>query len=85
MAEPVTLKECPCGLTPLNLVVLGEAEGARPKYAFVAGDCCNEWIIEYRNQYEPIGSPEAIARAIKEWNAATRGALTGEAGGKENG
>lgn len=67
MAE---LAACPCGKVPERLVVDGE--GARPKFAWVSGICCHGWDVEFRNQYEPIGSPESDRRAREAWNAAPR-------------
>ena len=47
----VILAACPCGKTPNKLHI---AEGNTCKYAFVYGDCCGEWNIEFRTDYFKI-------------------------------
>lgn len=65
------LKACPCGKVPAHLSV-SSPEGDRPKWARVSGDCCGEWEIEYRNQYEQLGMPASQDRATAAWNRAPR-------------
>lgn len=70
--EPtVNLQPCPCGRTPTRLSV--EADHDRPKWAYVSGNCCGEWSIEYRNAYTMLNTPEADKIAMQAWNRAPRG------------
>lgn len=69
LIEEVKLKRCPCGQIPSKLLITDN--GA--KWAFAFGDCCNEWHIEFRTQYNPIDSKECMDLAIEEWNRAPRG------------
>jgi hypothetical protein len=64
------LLPCPCGKTPQRLIV--EAEGDRPKWARVSGNCCGEWMIEYRNAYTTLNTAEADRIAMLAWNRAPR-------------
>lgn len=65
------LKPCPCGQTPTTLQLFG----APPqKYTMAAGDCCNEWIIEFRSQYERDDA-KLQDLAAKAWNAMQRGGV----------
>lgn len=66
------LEQCPCGRQPPKLLVDGSD---RAKWAYVTGDCCGEWHIEFRNQYAPIPSDESMQLAVDAWNAAPRGTL----------
>ena len=68
-AEPEALAPCPCGQVPSRLIVQCEY---RAKYAYVGGDCCDEWQIEFRNNYEPPGSAASIALARAAWTKAPR-------------
>lgn len=66
------LKKCPCGSTPKSLQINAQD---RDKWAFVSGDCCGEWSIEYRNNYARVPSEESTERAREAWNNAPRAAL----------
>jgi hypothetical protein len=66
----VSLRPCPCGAVPQRLVI--DAEGDRPKWARVHGGCCDDWSIEFRNSYHPIGSAESQELAAQAWNEAAR-------------
>ena len=63
------LHKYPCGYRPSELHI---QEGACPKYSFVSGSCCNNWIIEFRADYFKPDSDELMDRAIKSWNSAKR-------------
>ncbi len=63
------LKHCPCGKTPEYLLI--DRYGS--KWAFVCGNCCNEWHIEFRLQYNNSDSPEGMKLAIEAWNESPRG------------
>lgn len=63
------LKPCPCGETP-NAVGI-EADSIQ-KWAFVYGDCCSEWYVEFRTEYNSPTSPECLALATEAWNEAPR-------------
>lgn len=65
------LKRCPCGVIPKELAITGNSNFV--KYAYVYGDCCGEWEIEFRTQYKDLESDECMALAIKAWNEAPRG------------
>ena len=64
-----TLLGCPCGKIPNKLSI---AEGSTCKYAYVCGDCCGEWNIEFRTGYHKVNTNECMELAIKEWNNASR-------------
>ena len=65
------LKQCPCGQIPEKLAIVG---GHTEKYAYVVGECCGEWHIEFRTDYQPRGSSELHNLAEAAWNGAPRGA-----------
>lgn len=62
------LKQCPCGETPDGLLIVDNGS----KWAFVSGNCCNEWNIEFRTHYHRIDSDECMGLAIEAWNSAKR-------------
>ena len=64
------LNKCPCGEIPDELHII---EGNSFKWAWVSGSCCNEWSIEFRTEYNDIGSDKCMESAITVWNGATRG------------
>lgn len=64
----MNLKPCPCGKTPNSLLLADNGV----KWAYVFGDCCNEWNIEFRTMYNPIDSEACMELAIEAWNSATR-------------
>lgn len=68
---PVELLPCPCGEIPANVRPIGDA--VRAKYAEASGDCCGEWIIEFRNSYE-TDMAAICANAVRAWNDAPRAA-----------
>jgi len=63
------LKKCGCGKIPKGLSIITSSGG---KWAFTCGDCCGEWFIEFRLDYNDIDSEEANALAVKWWNEAPR-------------
>jgi hypothetical protein len=63
------LKACPCGKIPTKLLLEETCAG---KYANAFGDCCNEWIVEYRTHLYQFDSDESRDNAIKAWNQSTR-------------
>jgi len=69
MNEP--LAPCPCGQTPTDIIIQQGGEGC--KYALVCGNCCNEWMVEFRTGYHELDTAECRALALAEWNAAPRG------------
>ena len=76
------LKPCPCGAVPILLNV--NSDGG--KWAYVSGDCCGQWEIEFRLQYAKADSDEANRRAAAAWNDAPRdAALTARAENAEAG
>lgn len=64
------LLSCPCGETPKKLIICDAGQGG--KWANVTGDCCAEWTIEFRTQYEKLDSNECMELAIEAWNEAPR-------------
>ena len=65
------LAPCPCGEIPEKLCV--EESDLMGKWALVKGYCCGEWIIEFREYCNPIGSERIMLLAREAWNAAPRG------------
>ena len=65
------LKPCPCGKTPDSLHIADNGS----KWAYVSGNCCNGWHIEFRTQYHRIESDECAALAVEAWNLAERSSL----------
>ena len=68
--ENMKLKPCPCGKTPNKLGLNYNGQGS--KWAVAYGDCCNEWMIEFRTYYKPLDSDECIKLAEEAWNNAPR-------------
>ena len=62
------LKPCPCGKVPTALILDCQRQA---KYGYAMGDCCNEWLIEFRNQYT-TNSETTMARAVEGWNDTPR-------------
>ena len=67
-ANKMKLAKCPCGKTPTNLAT----QQMTGRYYYATGDCCQEWIIEYRVEYGSAQT-EADTAAIDAWNNASRG------------
>mgnify|MGYP000282822972 CR=1 FL=1 len=63
------LKPCPCGKTPTKLHI---ETGATCKYSYASGDCCGEWLIEFRTHYLLAGTDGAMELAVEAWNEADR-------------
>ncbi len=59
------LKPCPCGQTPETLIV---TPSQSLKYAFVSGDCCNEWHVEFRTDYLDPDDTAYSELAAQAWN-----------------
>lgn len=66
------LKRCPCGKTPDKLFIQDAGQGG--KWAYVGGDCCDSWEIEFRTSYYDIDSKDCEDIALEAWNSAPRGA-----------
>ena len=70
MSEP--LAPCPCGKAVESLSIMeGEPSG---KWAWVSGNCCGEWSIEFRAEYNALDSDDCKRLAREAWNRAPRGA-----------
>ncbi len=65
------LKPCPCGKTPDSLHVTDAGQGG--KWANACGDCCDEWMIEFRTSYAALDSKACMCHAVEAWNEALRG------------
>lgn len=70
MNKMVELKPCPCGKTPTKLCVDGDYN--QSKWAWVSGDCCSDWSLEFRTGYNTYKSDECLALATERWNEAAR-------------
>ena len=62
------LKPCPCGKTPENVSVY---PGNTCKWAYVTGDCCQEWHLEFRTYFKD--GEELMRLAVEAWNEGPRG------------
>ena len=65
----IKLKKCPCGKTPTELGITDW----NSKWALVYGQCCGEWMVEFRTQYEDTGCAKCMEYATLAWNEAPRG------------
>jgi hypothetical protein len=63
------LAPCPCGRPISELQISDSGEG---KWANVTGNCCGEWMIEFRTKNEKLTSEKCISLAIEAWNSAPR-------------
>ena len=63
------IKRCPCGQVPSKLITTGHT---RPKWAYVNGDCCGAWEVEFRNSYKELNSAASNRLALDAWNEAPR-------------
>ena len=61
----MTLKKCPCGRYPNKLAI--EA-GSSCKWAFVYGDCCGSWLVEFKANCKDLDSEEIYDLAVDVWN-----------------
>jgi len=68
----VELAACPCGKTPTDVDIYDACQGG--KWANVQPNCCGEWMIEFRTNYEALDSVECKRLAIEAWNSAPRAA-----------
>lgn len=64
------LKPCPCGEIPTRLEITGQ--GGKSKWANVSGNCCGEWMIEFRTHYTEPDSDKCAELAREAWNSAKR-------------
>jgi len=68
--QKLVIKPCPCGETPDGLCITDAGQGG--KWANVAGNCCGEWMIEFRTQYFAQDSDECMKLAREAWNETKR-------------
>jgi hypothetical protein len=66
----MNIAPCPCGKIPIELYITDANQGS--KWAYVNGDCCGEWMIEFRTNYYNLDSPECRELALEAWNTAPR-------------
>lgn len=66
------LVPCPCGKTPTRLHVNDAGQGMR--WAHVAGNCCGDWELEFRTEYNALDSEKCYQLAVERWNEAPRSA-----------
>jgi hypothetical protein len=64
------IKSCSCGRLPDSLIITDNGQGT--KYANVAGNCCGEWMIEFRANYNDLNSEKCMQLAASAWNNAPR-------------
>lgn len=60
---------CPCGEVPSDIMI-NLPQGA--KYGTVAGNCCGDWVLEFKAGY-PKNNDELVLAARTAWNEAPRG------------
>ena len=65
------LKPCPCGETPTKLHITDAGQGG--KWALASGDCCGEWIVEFRTGNYALDHIKCYRRGMEYWNDAPRG------------
>lgn len=65
----MVLKPCPCGEIPTEL---GIQPSSTSKWAWVYGNCCGEWSIEFRTEYKDTDTDECMDLAIDAWGRAPR-------------
>ena len=61
---------CPCGKTPKSIGIYMISQGG--KWGFAVPDCCGEWMIEFRTQYNHEDTDECRKLALEAWNDAPR-------------
>ena len=66
-----TLAKCPCGEVPADLSIEDAGQGG--KWAWVCGNCCGAWHIEFRTDYHALDGETCKALAEAAWNRASRG------------
>lgn len=64
------LKRCPCGEIPSALYISDAGQGG--KWAYVYGDCCNVWEVEFRSHYHDTEGEKCMLLAVEAWNEAIR-------------
>lgn len=67
--EPRALAPCPCGEVPTELLINLPKNS---KYGHVAGNCCADWILEFKAGY-PKNDNHLIAVATMAWDRGPRG------------
>ena len=72
------LLPCPCGKIPEMLIVSDAGQGG--KWAYVSGNCCSEWELEFRTDYYNLDTKECLDLATERWNEAPRTALNTDKG-----
>ena len=66
----IKLAKCACGKNPTDVSIYDATQGG--KWANVQGNCCGEWMIEFRTNYLALDSDECKELAIAAWNDADR-------------
>lgn len=69
--EVELIKPCPCGKIPDKIYAVDNGQGR--KWAQAYGNCCGEWSVEFRTEYNEIDSDKCNKLAIEAWNEAPRG------------
>ena len=65
------LKRCPCGKVPERVSITDQGSGSR--YRVGIPNCCDEWMFEFRCDYQHQGTPEELTLAEDAWNNMPRG------------
>ncbi len=66
----LALALCPCGKQPKELSL--EDNGQGRKWATASGDCCSEWQIEFKTEYNDLDTAVCMDLAVKAWNDTPR-------------
>jgi hypothetical protein len=66
--EKPAYARCACGEVPAELAI-NLPPGS--KYGHVAGNCCGDWMLEFKAGY-PKDNEALLAKAVAAWNAAPR-------------
>lgn len=64
------LNKCPCGEVPTGLHITDNGQGG--KWATVSGNCCDNWMVEFRTEYRSLDSDGCMVLAAIAWNNSPR-------------
>jgi len=73
--EALNLSRCPCGEIPKRLIITDNEY--ETKWAKVCGNCCGDWIVEFKLDSHHIESNLDMELAIQAWNDAPRARTLG--------
>jgi len=61
------LKLCPCGKRPEKLII-----GLGQNITTATGDCCDDWLVLFRSEYQSRDSDLTQQLAVEAWNEVSR-------------